>query len=73
MSAYLDPRVVELEQLAREEGIKLPYPSRYICWLEDRGRIVDLATGEVYNAVISTPTRHAQAVAYLLGEVQHHG
>ena len=59
-------RISELLDLAREEGLRLPYPPDYICWLEDRSFVVDLIDGDVY-AVTVAPTRHAQAVAYLLG------
>jgi hypothetical protein len=38
-------------------------------WFEDRGYIVDLATGTVYNAIVATPAVHARAVAHLLSEV----
>lgn len=69
MKTILDPRVAELEALAREEGFKLPYPAYMIVYFERRGRIVDLVTGQVYNAVVLQPTASAQAVAYLLGEV----
>ena len=67
MSNQSDPRIAELLDLAREEGITLPYPAHYICWLEDKGRIVDLVTGKVYNGIVATPTSSARAVAYLLG------
>ena len=63
-----DPRIIEREALAHEEGLKLPYPLDYIIFLEDRGRLVDLANGEViYTRLVATPTPAAQAVAYLLG------
>lgn len=62
-----DPRVAELEQLAASEGIRLPYPADYIVWLEDRGRLVDLVTGEViYARLVATPTPAAQAIVHLL-------
>lgn len=40
-----DRRIEELEQLARDEGITLPYPSEVIVGLEEKGRYVDLQTG----------------------------
>jgi hypothetical protein len=62
-----DSRIAELQALALAENITLPYPVDYILFLEDSGRIVDLATGEViYAGVVATPTASAQAVAYLL-------
>ncbi len=65
-----DPRIAELQALAREERLTLPYPVDLIIWFEDRGYVVDLATGTVYNAIIATPTVHARAVAHLLGHVE---
>ena len=67
---YCDPRINELQALAREERITLPYPAHYIAWLKDRGRVVDLISGEVYNAIVATPTVHARAVCHLLAEVE---
>lgn len=64
-----DQRIAELEALAREEGFKLPYPADYILFLEDNGRIVELPSGEVHNGVTVRPTRHAQAVSYLLSGI----
>lgn len=62
-----DPRVSELEELAASEGFRLPYPPDYIVWLEDRGRLVDLVTGEViYARLVATPLPAAQAVVHLL-------
>jgi hypothetical protein len=65
-TTHADPRVAELEALAREEEIVLPYPPHYICWLEDRGCVVDLVTGKVYCAIVATPTPSGRAVAHLL-------
>lgn len=62
-----DKRIVELEEVARESGLTLPYPADYILFLEDNGRVVDLVTGTVYSNVTVTPAPSAQAVAYLLG------
>jgi hypothetical protein len=64
-----DPRIDELQALAREENLTLPYPVDLVIWLEDRGYIVDLSSGSVYNAIIATPTVHARAVAHLLSDV----
>jgi hypothetical protein len=49
-----DTRQGELQALAREENLTLPYPAHYICWLEDRGRVVNLLDGTVTFAY---PTR----------------
>jgi hypothetical protein len=64
-----DPRIAELEQLAREEGITLPLPADYIVWLERRGRIVCLMTGQVFTSISATPTPSAKAVTYLLSSL----
>jgi hypothetical protein len=64
-----DPRIDELQALAREERLTLPYPIALIIWFEDRGYVVDLASGTVYNAIVATPTVHARAVAYLLSHL----
>ncbi len=66
MNSQPDPRIAELEQLAREEGLRLPYPAHYIAWLEDRGRIVDLETGCVYTDVTVKLEASGRAVAHLL-------
>lgn len=69
-TTMLDTRVAELEALALEEGITLPYPPDYIVFLEDQGRMVDLASGEVlYSFPRYMPAPSAKAVAYLLSEV----
>jgi len=65
-----DPRIAELQALAREENLTLPYPIDLIIWFEDRGYAVDMADGAIYRAVTVTPTVHARAVAHLLGEVE---
>lgn len=41
----MEKRITELRELAREEGITLPYPPEVIIGLEDRGKYVDLVTG----------------------------
>jgi hypothetical protein len=66
MNNHADPRVQELLDVAASENITLPYPAHYICWLEDRGRVVDLVTGKVYCAIVATPTPSGRAVAHLL-------
>ena len=43
-------RIHELEQLAAEEGITLPWPASVIAGIEDRGGYVDLLTGMVGSA-----------------------
>lgn len=68
-ATLIDPRIAELEALATEEGIVLPMPIETILWFEDRGKLVDLATGAVYDIVAVQPTQHAKSVAYLLAEV----
>lgn len=42
-----NPRIDELNTLAAELGIPLPYPAAVICELEDAGHLVNLDTGEV--------------------------
>jgi hypothetical protein len=69
VTTQTDPRVQELLDLARAENIRLPYPIDMIIFLEKRGRIVDLVTGAVYNAIVATPTPQARAVCHLLSEV----
>ncbi len=63
-----DPRIQELEQLAASEGFTLPMPIRLILWLEDRGCIVDLATGKASRPTVGTPSPSGKAVAYLLAD-----
>jgi len=63
-----DPRVAELEALAAD-GLLLPMPASMIVWFEDRGKLVDLVTGMVYDTVAVTPTTQAKAVLHLLVEV----
>lgn len=43
-------RIAELEALAAEEGLRLPYPPDVIARLEDSGAVVDLVTGAVIVA-----------------------
>lgn len=61
-----DPRIGELLDLARDEGIRLPMPPDMIVYFERMGKVVCLQTGKVYDEVTVTPTRQAQAVSYLL-------
>lgn len=63
-----DSRIDELQALASEEGIELPYPVDVIIRLEDRNYVVDLNTGVMYRNVSATPTRSARAVVHLLAE-----
>lgn len=46
----VDSRVQELLDLARDEGINLPYAPEVIIGLEDKGKYVDLATGLIGDA-----------------------
>lgn len=39
--------VQELEELAEELGIELPYPAEEIAAMEELGLVVDLETGEI--------------------------
>ena len=61
-----DPRIAELEGLAREEGFTLPMPASRIVELEDRGYVIDLETGVVLGAVKVMPTPSGRAVSHLL-------
>ena len=65
-----DPRISELQALARVEGITLPLPLDLIVYFERMGYVVDLVDGTVCRGVTATPTVHARAVAHLLGEVE---
>lgn len=65
-----DQRVVELEELAREEGIVLPLPVDLIAFLERQGRVVDLVTGQVYTSITVATMPSAQAIAHLLCQVE---
>jgi hypothetical protein len=38
-------RIIELEALAAEEGIRLPWPADVIAGVEEKGHLVDLVTG----------------------------
>lgn len=69
MSQLKDNHYAELEALAREEGIKLPMPIEMIIYFERQGKIVDLETGKVYDAITVEPTASGKAVAYLLAGV----
>lgn len=42
-----EKRIAALEQLAVEEGIKLPWPAAVIAEMEAKGDLVDLVTGLV--------------------------
>lgn len=64
-----DPRITELQDLVASEGIMLPMPIRLILWLEDRGCIVDLASGIASRPTVGTPSPSGKAVAYLLQDV----
>jgi hypothetical protein len=62
-----DPRIVELEALALEEGFRLPMAAERIISLESHGYIVDLHNGEVCGAVAVAVSRNAQALCHLYG------
>ncbi len=64
-----DPRIAELLELAAIEGFRLPMPASMILFFEDRGRVVDLRTGKVSNAIVGTPTPSGYAVSHLLRDV----
>lgn len=40
-----EQRIAEIEQLAAEEGIALPWPAAVIAAMEERGQYVDLTSG----------------------------
>lgn len=42
-----EQRIADLEELATEEGITLPWPASVIAALEEQGHVVDLVTGLV--------------------------
>ena len=63
-----DPRANELLEFAASEGFDLPMPVRLILWLEDRGCIVDLATGIASRPTVGTPTPIGKAVSHLLAD-----
>lgn len=42
-----EQRIADLEALAAEEGIKLPWPAAVIAEMEEQGHVVDLTTGLV--------------------------
>jgi len=42
-----EQRIYELEALAAEEGLTLPYPAGMIARIEDSGVVVDLLTGAI--------------------------
>ena len=68
-----DPRVLELETWARENGLTLPLPADMIVFFEDQQRIVDLETGAVYNSIIVTPDPCAQAICHLMSNDDYAG
>ena len=50
MSTNKQKRIAELEQLAAEENIALPWPPDVIVGIEERGGYVDLTSGHVGSA-----------------------
>jgi hypothetical protein len=65
----VDPRITELEELVTAEGFTLPMLVEKIIRLEKNGFVVDLFTGRIHVPVVGLPTRHAQAVVYLLQDI----
>jgi hypothetical protein len=43
----ISDKAVDIEALALEEGITLPYPAEMIARLEETGAVVDLTTGTI--------------------------
>lgn len=43
----MNDRIIDLLNFAAEEGLTLPLPAAQIAALEERGHVVDLATGEI--------------------------
>jgi len=64
----IDPRVTELQELAKSEGIQLPMHAEQIVLLEERGYVVDMTTGDAVKLTDAIPTASGLAVAYLLGD-----
>jgi hypothetical protein len=58
-----DPRIAELTELSINEGIKLPLPLDIILWLEDRGCVVDLMSGNVEYTTRQQPPSSATLAA----------
>lgn len=46
----IEQRILELEQLAADEGFTLPWPAAVIVAMEDKGHVVDLRTGLVIQS-----------------------
>lgn len=69
-----DQRHSELTQFAREVG-GLPMPIEFIIWAEQRGYVVDFATGEVRpdtDTFSLTPAGEALAVIEATGFLDDH-
>jgi hypothetical protein len=64
-----DKRAQELQQVVIEGGV-LPLPVSQILALEDRGYVVDLATGDVspVSSWVVAPTAAGRAVNYLMSK-----
>lgn len=62
-----DPRVIELEALASDEGFRLPMAADLIAYFERQGYIVDLVSGEVCRDISVTVEPCAQALCHLYG------
>jgi hypothetical protein len=65
-----DPRIVELEELAKAEGFRLPMPADLIIFFEDHGFVVDLPSGQVHRGTVFTPTSSGRTVSHLLKNVE---
>lgn len=68
----IQQRIADLEMLAVEEGLHLPWPAEVIARLEDGGAVIDLTTGAVIvgGAEVRyslTVLGEANAVAYGAG------
>ena len=67
MTTHLDPRIIELKEVERTEGVPLPMFPWQIIELEDAGYVVDLISGEILSANFTVATLpNAKAVSYLL-------
>lgn len=60
-------RINELEQLAADENITLPFPAEVIARLEEQGQYVNLTTGMVGSSsetISLTPIGEAELIAF---------
>ena len=77
INRHIDPRTAELQELAREEGFKLPISVELIIWFESHNCIVDLVTGkatrptrEENDTTVYAHTPSGKAVNHLLSDAQ---